>query len=193
MSDKKSPRWVRPFVDYAPLVAFLGVYLMTRNLQQATWGLVAGSAAALAVAFAVEKRIAPLPLLAGGAGLLFGLASLFFNDPRILKIKPTIMNGLFGSLMLIGLLVRKDPLKLVLGDAIHLPAEVWRRLTINYMLFFFALAGLNEIVWRTQSDDVWVAFRFPGLMILTVIFTLAHTPLFMKAQTPDEAASKDKT
>jgi intracellular septation protein len=173
-------------VDYAPLVAFLAVYLMTRSLQQATWGLVAGSAAALAVAFAVEKRIAPLPLLAGGAGLLFGLASLFFNDPRILKIKPTIMNGLFGSLMLIGILVRKDPLKLVLGDAIRLPAEVWRRLTINYMLFFFALAGLNELVWRTQSDDVWVVFRFPGLMILTVIFTLAHTPLFMKAQAPDD-------
>lgn len=172
--------WVRYFVDYAPLVAFLIGYLLTRDLAKATWGLVIGSGLALAVGFAVERRIAPLPLIAGGAGLLFGGASLFFHDPRILKIKPTIMNAVFGGLMLGGLFMGKQPLKLVLGEAFDMPDRVWRRLTINYVIFFFALAALNEVVWRTQPDDIWVYFRFPGLMILTVVFSIAQAPLLMK-------------
>ncbi|RAK67681.1 inner membrane-spanning protein YciB [Phenylobacterium kunshanense] len=186
MSAESRRHWVRWFVDYAPLVAFLAAYLVLRDLQQATWALVIGSAAALAVGFAVEKRIAPLPLIAGGAGLAFGAASIFFHDPRILKIKPTIMNGAFGLIMLVGLLMRKHPLKLVLGEAFQMPETAWRTLTINYMLLFFGLAILNEFVWRTQPDAVWVLFRFPGLMILTVVFTLTQVPMLMRYAKPED-------
>lgn len=180
MSAENKRHWVRYFVDYAALVAFLATFLVTRNMQTATWGLVAGSIVAIAVGFAVERRIAPLPLFVGGAGLVFGGASLFFHDPRILKVKPTIVNTAIGLGLLVGLAMKKHPLKLVLGDAFDMPEATWRRLTINYAVFFVSLAALNELVWRTQSDETWVFFRFPGLMILTVVFSIAHAPLLMK-------------
>lgn len=180
MSAENKRHWVRYFVDYAALAAFLAAFLITRDIQKATWGLVAGSVVAIVIGFAVERRIAPLPLFVGGAGLVFGGASLFFHDPRILKVKPTIVNTAIGLLLLGGLVMKKHPLKLVLGDAFEMPEAAWRRLTLNYAAFFLALAALNEVVWRTQPDATWVFFRFPGLMILTVVFSIAHAPLLMK-------------
>lgn len=180
MSAENRRHWVRYFVDYAALAAFLAAFLVTRDIQKATWGLVVGSIVAIAVGFAVERRIAPLPLFVGGAGLVFGGASLFFHDPRILKVKPTIVNTAIGLLLLGGLVLKKHPLKLVLGEAFAMPDAVWRRLTLNYAGFFLGLAALNEFVWRTQTDEAWVYFRFPGMMIITVVFSIAHAPLLMK-------------
>lgn len=179
--------WIRYFVDYSALVFFLVAYFLTgRNIQTATWALVGGSLLAIVVGLAVERRIAPFPLIAGGAGLVFGAASLFFHDPRILKIKPTVMNGVFAVLLLGGLAMGKHPLKLLLGDAFEMPEAAWRRLTVNYALFFLSLAVLNEIVWRTQPEATWVLFRFPGMMVLTVVFSIAHAPLLMKYVRADQ-------
>jgi intracellular septation protein len=174
-------RWVSWFVDYFALAAFLVGYLVTgKNLQQATWALVVGSAVALAVGFAVERRVAPFPAIAGGAALLFGGLTLFFHDSRFLKVKPTIMNLAFAAILFGGLMMRKHPLKLLLGEAFEMPDGAWRVLTWRYAVFFAALAGLNLVVWRTQSEQVWVLFRFPGLMVLTLIFSLAQAPFLMK-------------
>jgi intracellular septation protein len=160
---------------------FLAAFFASgRNLQQATLWLIGGSAVAIVVGIAVERRLAPFPLIAGGAALVFGGLSLLFHDPRLLKIKPTVMNLVFAAVLLGGLAMRKHPLKLVLGDAFEMPDSAWRTLTLRYGLFFVALAVLNEIVWRTQSDSVWVVFRFPGLAILTVLFSLSQAPMLAK-------------
>jgi len=181
MSASSRRHWVRWFVDYSALAVFLVAFFATgRNLVQASWWLVGGSAVALLVGLAVERRIAPFPAIAGGAALLFGGLTLIFDDPRFLKVKPTVMNGLFGLALLAGLALRKNPLKLVLGDAFVMPEAIWRRLTLRYIGMFFALAAINEVVWRTQPDTVWVVFRFPGLMILTFLFTLTQIPLLMR-------------
>lgn len=178
---ENSRKWVRWFVDYSALAVFLAAFFLTgRDIQKATWGLVIGSALALGVGLAVERRIAPFPAIAGGAALVFGGLALFFHDPRLLKVKPTIMNLVFAAVLFAGLAMRKHPLKLLLGEAFEMPEQAWRRLTLNYGLFFLALAVLNEFVWRTQSDSVWVLFRFPGLLVLSVVFTLTQAPLLMK-------------
>ena len=187
-------KWVRGVVDYGGLAAFLIGFFLNRGggmtsqeaLVQATWWLVGGSLLGLVVGFVFEKRIAPFPLIAGGAALVFGGLTLFFHDVRFVKLKPTVMNSLFGVALLGGLILRKNPLKLLLGDAVKMPDEGWRKLTLNYGLFFLALAGLNELVWRTQPDDIWVVFRFPGLLILTVLFGFAQVPLMMKYAKTDE-------
>lgn len=177
----QSRRWVTYFVDYFALAAFLIGYFVTgRDLQQATWALVAGSAVALVVGFAVERRLAPFPALAGGAALLFGGLTLIFHDVRFLKMKPTVMNLLFAGLMFGGLALRKHPLKLLLGEAFEMPEAAWRKLTLRYGLFFTALAAVNELVWRTQSEATWVLFRFPGLMLITLVFSLIQAPFLMK-------------
>ena len=146
------------------------------DLVAATWWLVAGSAISLTLGFAVEKRLAPMPLVAGGFALVFGVLTLAFHDPRFLKIKPTVTNLCFAIALFGGLIFRRNPLAWMTGDALPLPEDAWRKLTVRYAVFFLSMAILNEIVWRTQADNVWVLFRFPGLWLLAVAFSLNSGP-----------------
>jgi intracellular septation protein len=183
MSSKvsaKTPPWVRAVVDYGGLVVFLIAYFVTRDMIKATWALMGGSILALAVGLIFERRIAPMPLLTGVAALVFGGLALKFHDPRFVKIKPTAMNLVLGAIMLGGAAMRRNPLKALLNGAIHMAAPAWRTLTVRYGLFFLFEAVLNEIVWRTQPDAVWVLFRMPGLLILSVLFSLTQVPYLLK-------------
>ena len=183
---KKRSAWVRHAVDYGPLVAFFVSFLITRNITTATWVLVVASAIALTLGFAVERRLAPMPLIAGVGALVFGGLALVFHDPRLLKIKPTVLNVAYAGFLFGGLAFAKNPLKVLLGEAVHLPDAVWRTLTIRYGFYFLVAAAINEVVWRTQSDAVWVWFKFPGLAVLAIAFSLTQLPLMMKHMAKDD-------
>jgi len=187
MTTSNSHKTIRAVVDYGGLAVFAVGYLVTRDLVEATWWLVAGSAVALAIGFAVERRVAPMPLLAGGAALLFGALTLIFDDPAFIKAKPTVMNLLFAALLTGGLVAGKNPLKMLLGESLRLSDRAWRSLTLRYSAFFVAMAVLNLVIWKTQPDAVWVAFRFPGLMILALLFSLTQVPFMMKHMRAGEA------
>ncbi len=176
----KRSAWVRHAVDYGPLLAFLVSFLITRSITAATWVLVAASAIALAFGFAVERRLAPMPLIAGLGALVFGGLALMFHDPRLLKIKPTVLNVAYAGFLFGGVALRKNPLKVILGEAMHLSDDAWRSLAIRYGCCFLVIAGINEAVWRTQSDAVWVWFKFPGLAVLMILFSLTQVPFMMK-------------
>jgi intracellular septation protein len=179
---------IRAVVDYAGPLGFLIGYFVTRDMVQATWVLVAASALALALGYALERRIAPLPLLAGGAALFFGLLTVVFNDPTFVKMKPTVVNICLGAGLLIGLSLNRNPLKMLMGEALKMSDAGWRTLTIRYSLFFFFVAALNEVVWRTQPDAVWVVFRMPGLPLLAAAFALSQIPAMLKDAKAREAA-----
>ena len=184
LSDK-TRSLIRSGVDYAGPLAFLLGYLITRNLLTATWALVGASGLALIVGYIVERRIAPMPLFAGLAALIFGTLTLVFNDTRFVKIKPTVINTVLAAVMLGGVWLKKNPLKALLGDAIKLPDPAWRTLTLRYGVFFLCTAILNEAVWRTQPDGVWIWFRMPGLQILALVFSLSQVPLMLKHAPPE--------
>ncbi len=188
--SKKAAVWVRTAVDYASLLAFVGVLIITRDFQRATWVLMGTSAAALAVGWAVERRLAPIPLLTGGSALVFGTLTLVFHDKSILKMKMTFVDAVLALLLFAGFLARRNPLKSLMGDNLVLPDEAWRTLTVRYALFFLASAIANELVWRTQSDARWGLFRIAAVGA-AVIFSLAQTPYLMKhmAQPSDEPAA----
>lgn len=189
-------KWVRASVDYGGLVLFLVGYLVHRDLIKATWWLVAGSAIGLIVGFVAERRLATMPLLAGGAALVFGGLTLVFHDTRFLKVKPTIINLAFAVFLLGGTLLKRNPLKHLIGEALHMTDEGWRKLTMRYGLYFLFVALLNEAVWRTQSDATWTFFRFPGLQILALLFSFSQVPLIMKSAhqaESDPAADKPVT
>lgn len=193
--------YIRAVVDYGGLAAFVAAYFLRlrfvagggalgwslaigghgpRDLTGATWWLVGGSVVSLLVGLVAERRIAPMPLIAGGFALVFGGLTLFFHDPRFLKIKPTATNLVFAAGLFGGQLLGRNPLKWMLGEALTLPDAAWRTLTVRYALFFLSMAGLNEIIWRTQPDAVWVLFRMPGLWILALVFSFTQVPLMMK-------------
>lgn len=185
---------IRQAVDFGALLAFMAAYAVNRfvrgldgqeALVQATWVLVGASAIALIVGYVVEKRLAPLPLLTGGFALIFGVLTLVFHDPTLLKIKLTIQNGLLAIVLLGSLPLGKYPFKYLLGDAIKITDVGWRGLTLRYGLYFAAVAILNEIVWRTQSDDVWVSFR-GGLWIASAAFGIWQVFYIMKHLIKDE-------
>ena len=181
----KTRKFITGFVDYGWPAGFLIAFLITHDIVQATWGLVIGAALALIVGFAFERRIAPMPLIAGLIALISGILTLVFHDPRFVKIKPTVTSLAFGLFLIGGLLMGKNPLKLLLKAAFEMPDEGWRKLTWNYGLFFLAVAAVNEAVWRTQPDETWVWFRFPGLSIIHVLFAFTQVPLMMKYANTD--------
>ena len=188
---KPKPRpWVRIGVDYGAPGAFLIAYFVTRDVVAATWWLVGGSVVALLVGWVFERRIAPLPLVAGLAAIVFGGLTLIFHDERWVKVKPTVLNFAFAAFLLGGVMLKRSPLKLMLGEVIRLPDQVWRTLAVRYGLFFLAVSIANEVVWRTQPDSVWVLFRMPGLQLLALAFSATQFPLMMKGARLMEAEAK---
>ena len=191
---------IRTLVDYGGPAAFVVAYFFrlrfvaasgplgwalaagghgARDVTAATWWLVGGSALALVVGLAAERRIAPMPLIAGGFALVFGALALVLHDKNLIKMKLTVYDGGLAAACFISLLTRANPLKWMMGDKISLPDSAWRTLMLRYAIFFLASAAANEAVWRTQSDATWAIFRV-GLLIAALIFSLAQTPFFMK-------------
>jgi len=178
-TPKKSNGWVRTVVDYGAAIAFGVAYFVTKDFQKATWVLVAASAAALAIGFAVERRLALLPLFFGGMALIFGTLGLIFHSDVFVKIKVTVINLALAGFLFGGVFTGRQPLKLIMGEALHLSDAAWRTLTLRYGGYFGVVALLNEIVRNTQDTDTWVKFRL-GLLPLALVFVATQVPFMMK-------------
>ena len=159
-----------------------------RRIFVATGVFVAATLVSLAVHFLRVRRLPIMPLVSGVVVLVFGGLTLALQDELFIKLKPTIVNTLFGITLLGGLYWRKPLLAIVLDSMIDLTEEGWRKLTFRWAMFFFVLAILNEVVWRTQSTDLWVKFKVFGIMPLTVAFALAQTPLILRHEAKTDAA-----
>lgn len=142
---------------------------------------------ALTTSWVLTRRLAIMPLVTGIVVLIFGGLTLLLQDELFIKLKPTIVNVLFGGILLGGLALGRSLLGYVFEDAFHLSPEGWRVLTLRWGLFFFVLAILNEIVWRNFSTDFWVAFKVWGIMPITIVFTLFQMPLIQRhSLTPEK-------
>ena len=151
-----------------------------RRIFAATAVFILATIVALAVHYALVRKLPIMPLVSGVVVVVFGGLTLWLHDELFIKLKPTIVNTLFGLVLLAGLFFGKPLLAVVLDSVFELTEEGWRKLTFRWAMFFFVLAALNEIVWRTQTTDTWVSFKVFGIMPLTVAFALAQTPLLMR-------------
>ncbi|MGH6763351.1 MAG: septation protein A [Phyllobacterium sp.] len=138
------------------------------------------TAIALLASWIMTRTLPIMPVVSGAVVLVFGALTLWLHNDTFIKMKPTIVNTLFGAVLLGGLLFGKSLLGYVFDSAFKLDAEGWRKLTIRWGLFFLFLAVLNEVVWRSFSTDFWVAFKVWGTMPITLLFTFAQMPLIMK-------------
>jgi len=141
---------------------------------------------ALAVSLALTRRLPVMPFVTGIVVLVFGGLTLWLQDETFIKMKPTIVNALFGAVLLGGLAFGKSLLGYVFDSVFRLTAEGWRKLTFRWGLFFLVLAVLNEVVWRTASTDMWVSFKVFGIMPITFFFTLFQLPLINRHALPEE-------
>ena len=179
---------------FAPLVhPFLPDKLLegeSAGLFTATAVLIVGVVGALVASYAITRRLPIMPLVTAVLVVIFGGLTFYFQDPSFIKMKPTILYACFGMALIGGLVFNKPLLPVVLDNAMSLTEEGWRILTLRWGLCFLALAVLNEVIWRTQSTDHWVLFKFPGTMILIFVFTFSQVPLIMKHELRGEAAAK---
>jgi intracellular septation protein len=139
---------------------------------------------ALVISYALTRHLPIMPVITAAIVLVFGSLTLMLHDEQFIKLKPTIIYLLFGSVLLAGLAFGKPLLGTVFDSVFHLTQEGWRKLTLRWALFFFALAALNEIVWRTQSTDFWVSFKVFGVLPLTFLFAALQFPLMSRHAEP---------
>ncbi len=144
----------------------------------------------LVVSKVVLGHLPIMPFVSGIVVLIFGSLSIWLQNETFIKMKPTIVNALFGFALLGGLAFGKSLLGYVFNAAFQLDAEGWRKLTIRWGIFFLFLAVLNEVVWRNFSDNFWIAFKVWGTMPITIIFTMAQMPLVLKHSISTEAESE---
>lgn len=195
---RQLPPLLKLALEMGPLVVFfLGNAYAERfgvpaesKLFVATGVFIVATVIALAVHFALLRRLPIMPLVSGAVVLVFGGLTLALQDKTFIMMKPTIVNSLFGFVLLGGLLFNKSLLSVLLDSMFALTEEGWRKLTFRWGLFFLALAALNEVVWRTQTEDFWVNFKVFGIMPLTIVFALAQTPLLLRHERKDEAAAR---
>jgi intracellular septation protein len=190
-------------LELGPLLVFFfanarGAWLAERFPALAVFGgpifvatglFMIATAVALAVSWLLIRTLPIMPLVSGVVVFVFGALTLWLQDDVFIKMKPTIVNTLFGGVLLGGLYFGRSLLGYVFDSAFHLDAEGWRKLTFRWGLFFLFLAVVNEVVWRSFSTDTWVAFKVWGIMPITLAFTFTQMPLIMR-HSLDERARK---
>jgi intracellular septation protein len=182
--------WLKFTLELGPLALFFLVYGRL-GIFAATGVLMAAVLATLAVSYAMLRRFPIMPLVTAVIVVIFGSLTLILHDETLIKIKPTALYLLFGGALFVGMAIKKPLLKILFDGALHVSEEGWRKLTWRWAFFFLALAALNEIVWRTQSTDVWVKFKAFGFLPLTLAFAFAQAPLIVRHEAKGEAASED--
>ncbi len=173
---------VKFVTDFGPLVIFFFYYYNSdKNLKIAIPPFIISTIIALALVWILEKKIPMVPLISGVLITLFGGLTIYFNNPVFIYMKPTIINILFGLALLFGKYFTNEPiLKKIMGKSIMLSDIGWQLLNKRWMLFFFSLAILNELVWRTQTEEFWVNFKVWGLLPITFVFTAFQISLINK-------------
>jgi len=165
--------------DFGPLLIFFTIYYKSgNNLTVAIPPLIIATLIAVIIMYFVEKKIPYVPLIGGVVISLFGGLTLYFDNPIFLYMKPTIVNIIFASILIISkIFFNKNFLKFFLQTAFQLDEIGWNKLNFRWAYFFIFLAILNEIVWRTQPETTWVNFKVWGMLPITFIFTGSQIPL----------------
>jgi|TARA_B100000029_G_scaffold27756_1_gene27082 intracellular septation protein len=174
--------FVKFVTDFGPLVVFFFFYYNSdKNLKIAIPPFILATIISLIIVWFIEKKIPMVPLISGVLITFFGGLTIYFDNAIFIYIKPTIINILFGLTLLFGKFFTDEPiLKKLMGKSISITPQGWELLNKRWMYFFFFIAILNELVWRTQSEEFWVNFKVWGLLPITFIFTAFQVPLISK-------------
>ena len=178
----KNKSFLKFITDFGPLLIFFVIYYKNNNnLAVAIPPLIIATIVAIIIIYFVERKIPYVPLIGGIVITLFGGLTLYFNNPIFIYMKPTIVNIIFAGVLIISkIFFQKNFLKFFLQTAFQLNDTGWDKLNFRWAYFFIFLAFLNEVVWRTQPEAIWVNFKVWGILPITLIFTALQVPLINK-------------
>ena len=180
--------FVKFITDFGPLLIFFTVYYKNdKNLVEAIPVLIIATLIAVIIMYILEKKIPYVPLVGAILISIFGGLTIYFNNPYFIFIKPTVINILFAIGLLLGKITfNKNFLKIFFERSFKLEDAGWNKLMYRWVFFFIFLAMLNEIIWRTQTEEIWVNFKVWGILPLTFIFTAFQIPLIQKYKKNEE-------
>lgn len=179
--------------EIGPLILFF-VANAKFNIFAATATFMVAIVVSLVVSWVMTRHLPIMAIVSAVIVLVFGSLTLVLHDETFIKVKPTIIYGLFGAVLAAGLALGRPLIAVVFGQVLDLTDEGWRKLTLRWTAFFFVMAALNEIVWRTQTTDFWVAFKLFGAVPLTFVFAVAQYPLMKRFEktVPDAPAGNSQ-
>lgn len=205
MAERKINPWLKIGLELGPVIAFFVAFSRLKD-QSVTIGgtaydgfIVATAAfiplmiAATVLLWWLTGRLAPMQIVTLVLVVVFGGLSVWFNDKHFFKMKPTIIYLLFAGILGWGLMRGKSYLALVMEEVMPLTHEGWMILTRRLTAFFLGLAVLNEVIWRTMSDQAWVNFKTFGLTAAVFLFFLAQGGLMRRHGTGEDKPGDDGT
>jgi intracellular septation protein len=180
------PHGTKLMIELGPLLAFFLAWFLA-DIFWATGVLMVATLVSVVASRLLLGRVSPVIIATAVLVVVFGGLTFWFGDAHFIKMKPTIINLLFAGVLLAGLLTGRPLMKLLFGEAFNLTEEGWRKLTVRWMLFFLAMAVVNEIVWRNFSEATWVNFKVFGILPLTLVFAMSQIGLIKRYEPKAEA------
>jgi intracellular septation protein len=180
LMDKTQPHPLfKLATELGPLIVFF-VFNAKYHLFVATGAFMVAIVAAMITSYIVTRHVPIMALVTGVIVLIFGTLTLVLHDETFIKVKPTIIYALFAAVLGGGLLFGRSFIAVMFDQMFNLTPRGWRILTLRWALFFFGMAILNEVIWRTQSTDFWVGFKAFGVVPLTMLFAITQMPLIKR-------------
>lgn len=187
------PSLAKLAIDLGPLLVFFAANYKL-GILYATVALMVATVAALIASRVLLGKVSTMPLVTAVLVVVFGGLTLWLQDEKFIKLKPTIINAALSAVLFAGLAFGKPLLSHVLGEALRLTHEGWRILTLRWAVFFAGMAGLNEVVWRSVSTDTWVTFKVFGLIGLTLVFAMAQMGVVRRhARIDQQSETRDRS
>ena len=170
---------MKQLLEFIPLLVFFYFY-KKYNIIIATIALAITSIISFVILTVKEKKLALMPLISAGVIGFFGLLTWYFQDPLFIKIKPTILNSIFGLVLIIASIAKKPIFKKLFQSAFEMSDLNWLKMSMRWGIFFIFLAVINELIWRNFTESFWVSFKVFGFLPLTILFTLSQIPFIMR-------------
>ncbi|MFL2534452.1 MAG: septation protein A [Alphaproteobacteria bacterium] len=172
---------MKQLFEFFPLIVFFVVYYKSdKDLYLSITAVIIATLISLVALYIKERKISTMMLVSTIILIVFGGLSIFLKNDIFFKMKPTIINALFAIILIGSTFFNKPVLKLLLNSSMKLTDQGWSLMNKLWSGFFIFLALLNEIVWRTQTTDVWVNFKVFGIMGITIVFTIVQIPLLKR-------------